>query len=49
MALFLLGAAFNGVMDVLQFRYPGSVFADKGHDQYFNPRLSWVNKWRDRP
>lgn len=45
--LFLAGAA-NGVMDTLQFHYPASVFAKlpENYQQWFNPQLSWVNKWQ---
>lgn len=47
MILFIFAAAFNGVMDVLQFRYSRSVFASEEHAQYFNPDLSWRNKWKE--
>ena len=45
--LLMLAAFFNGVMDVLQFRYSRSVFSDTKHGTYYNPRLSWKNKWKD--
>ena len=31
----------EGVMDYLQFRYDGE-------SKFWNPELSWVNKWKDR-
>ena len=45
--LFMLGAFFNSIMDTLQFRYSGSVFAGHGYDDFFNPHISWKNKWKD--
>ena len=46
-ALFAAGAVFNSVMDVLQFRYSRSVFADSADERFFNPKVSWRNKWED--
>jgi hypothetical protein len=36
--LFLLSAVFEAVMDFLQFRYTK-------RNQFWNPQLSWMNKW----
>ena len=36
--LFLLSAAFEAVMDFLQFRYTK-------RNQFWNTELSWMNKW----
>lgn len=38
--LVFLSGAFEGTMDHLQFHY------DK-HDQFWNPDISWVNKYRN--
>lgn len=35
---FVSSAVFEGVMDFLQFYYSGT-------DHFWNPRLSWINKW----
>jgi hypothetical protein len=35
---FVSSAVFEGVMDYLQFYYSGT-------DHFWNPRLSWINKW----
>jgi len=44
--LLLLAAFFNSVMDVLQFRYSQSVFANQTkHESFLNPSISWQNKW----
>lgn len=40
-------AASNAVMDTISFRYEKSVFAAVGADRtWFNPRVSWRNKWK---
>lgn len=46
--LFLLLAGFaNGLMDMLQFKYAQSVFADLNRLQFWNPTISWKNKYKD--
>lgn len=53
----LCGAyAFNGVMDTLQFHYDTSIFPRAkdetflwGDRQYWDPDLSWENKYKDWP
>ncbi len=46
-AMLACAAASNAVMDTLSFRYEKSVFAAVGMDQvWFNPKLSWRNKWK---
>lgn len=37
----------NSAMDTLQFHYPKSVFRKLGHESFWNPNISWKNKWRD--
>ncbi|MDO8659162.1 MAG: hypothetical protein Q7K54_01030 [Candidatus Parcubacteria bacterium] len=45
--IFVAGMA-KGVSDTLQFHYPKSVFTTiQGHEQYWNPAISWKNKYRD--
>jgi hypothetical protein len=49
-AIFLFGAGLsNGVMDSLQFHFERTVFADpaKFDPQFWNPALSWSNKYKD--
>ena len=49
LALLILAAAADGLMDKLQFRYSGSVFEKRAaaHRQWLDPRLSWHNKWKN--
>jgi hypothetical protein len=43
--LFLVGFS-DGTADVLQFKYKGSIFPQEGGgEQYWNPSLSWRNKY----
>jgi len=42
--LFLAGAA-NGIMDLLQFHYLSSIFSTFKKQKFWNPQLSWENKW----
>jgi hypothetical protein len=38
----------EAVMDKLQFHYDKSIFSNEKYKQTFwNPNLSWVNKWKD--
>jgi hypothetical protein len=48
-ALLFLAHAAKGVCDTLQFHYDASVFATLGNDQYWNPEISWENKWEKAP
>jgi len=44
----MLAAFFNSLMDVLQFRYSKSIFAEEGMNQkFFDPKISWQNKWKN--
>lgn len=36
---FIISASFEAIMDYLQFRYTETNY-------FWNPRLSWINKWR---
>ncbi len=45
--IFIAGMA-KGVSDTLQFHYSQSVFSTfKNHEQYWNPAISWKNKYKD--
>ena len=46
LAIFIAGAA-KGVSDTLQFHYGTSVFATFKNEQWWNPDISWKNKYRD--
>lgn len=47
-ALLVFSSISNGVMDTIQFHYQGSVF-DGGNDQFWNPKVSWENKYAKGP
>lgn len=47
LALLFLAGGCKAVMDTLQFHYGNSVFAGAQHPQFWNPRLSWTNKYQD--
>lgn len=44
--IFLAGIC-NSIMDTLSFRYNTSIFANTKHTQWFNPAISWKNKWKN--
>ena len=44
--LMIIAGIFNAVMDVLKTRFDKSIFQDWKAQQWINPSLSWVNKWR---
>lgn len=41
-------ASGDAVQDVLSHKYSSSVFADK-NPEFWNPKISWVNKYKDYP
>lgn len=45
--LFALAGVFNAFMDKLQFHYPNSIFPKLGNDKFWNPSVSWKNKYKD--
>ncbi len=46
--LIIAAAACEAIMDKLQFHYDKSIFNNPKYKQEFwNPTLSWVNKWKD--
>jgi hypothetical protein len=41
-------AVAESIMDKIQFHYDKSIFSQDNYKQTFwNPNLSWVNKWKD--
>lgn len=42
--LFISGAA-NGIMDDLQFHYRDTVFSKLKNERFWNPAISWTNKY----
>lgn len=45
--LFLVaGALADAIMDKLQFHFDKSIFKDFKNQQFWNPELSWQNKWK---
>lgn len=47
LVFFALAAICNALMDVLQFHYYKFRFANKVNKQFWNPQLSWKNKYID--
>lgn len=45
--LIFLAGVCNSIMDVLSFRYEISRFDKLENDKWFNPSISWKNKWKD--
>jgi hypothetical protein len=44
---FILAGAFEGVMDTLQFHYTTSKFYYLNNKTFWNPQISWVNKYKN--
>jgi hypothetical protein len=46
--LFVIAASiFEAVMDKLNFHFDKSIFVDKKNQLFWNPELSWKNKWKE--
>ncbi len=45
--LLIIAGISNAIMDTLQFRYKKSVFRKFKNQQWWNPSLSWRNKWKN--
>lgn len=45
-ALSLVGL-FDAVMDKIQFHYNKSIFKNFKNQQFWDPKLSWINKWKN--
>lgn len=42
----IISGCANGVMDTLQFHYSESIYAEFKNQQYWNPKISWKNKYK---
>jgi hypothetical protein len=48
--MMFVGGAFNGVSDALAHKYSSTVFyKSPANNQFWNPQVSWENKYRDWP
>ena len=45
--LIIIGGICNAIMDVLRFRYNNSIFSDFKNQKWWNPSISWRNKWKN--
>lgn len=43
--LIIIAATSNSAMDTLQFHYSTSIFKNFKNQNFFNPEISWKNKW----
>lgn len=46
--LLVLAGILNACMDILKTRYSVSIFSNWKHQNWINPSLSWVNKWKPK-
>ena len=46
LSVFVMGAA-KGVSDCLQFHYGSSIFSEFKNQQFWDPEISWKNKYKD--
>jgi len=46
-SLIVIAAISNAVMDVLQFKFSNSIFSKFKNQNWWNPKLSWANKWKN--
>ena len=45
--LFMFAGICEAIMDKLQFHYAGSIFKNYNNQIFWNPILSWRNKYKD--
>jgi hypothetical protein len=45
--LFLFAGICEAIMDKLQFHYDSTIFKDYGNQLFWNPAISWKNKYKD--
>jgi len=45
--IFITAGILEGMMDVIQFHYPTSKFSTLSNPQFYNPELSWRNKYKN--
>lgn len=43
----IISGVANAVMDKIQFHFHDSMFRNIGSWAFWNPEVSWTNKWRD--
>jgi len=46
-SLIIIAGISNAIMDVIRFRYHRSIFISFKKQQWWNPTLSWKNKWKN--
>lgn len=46
--LFLITSVSYSLMWTLQFRFYRSIFFSLDNEQFWNPKLSWKNKWKQK-
>lgn len=46
--LFLIASISYSVMWTLQFRFYRSIFFSLKNEQFWNPSISWKNKWKEK-
>jgi hypothetical protein len=45
--LIIIAAMSEAVMDTIQFHYDRSIFKNYNNKNYWNPELSWMNKYKE--
>lgn len=45
---FALAGFLNGIMDTLQFHYSSSIFSKKSKQSFWDPSISWRNKYKNQ-
>lgn len=45
--LMIISGVANAVMDKIQFHFHDSIFRNMGSWEFWNPEVSWSNKWKD--
>lgn len=45
--LLIIAAISNAIMDIIQFKYYESIFSKLKNDKWWNPEISWKNKWKN--
>jgi len=48
LAILIVAGIMKGIMDTLQFHYDKSFASKFKNQQWWNPKLSWKNKYKDR-
>ena len=45
--LICIAGIFNACMDIIKSRWVWSIFRNVKNQQWFDPSISWKNKWKD--